>query len=353
MPPATKRSDKRKRRHRYKTLPKGKRRPFILQERDVDIARIVHDHYQLNSHHIRALIKTMNVPAGRLQWNEKKITERLPQLCDQGFLEKITSDYDFTNALHRPDCYQLGKAGEQLLRAKGLLNRNRSRLVAKNREGQFVSLPHRMMINDIWVSVQIAVNEHPDLRLIRLAEIIAAAPKATRALANPFEIPSHARYIHPRSGVEHSVKTGIIPDKIFGLENRSTGKQLFVMLEVHRTVPLTDTNPARKTVLKTLAAYRRMNAKPAHAGVQPIYRQHFGIPNMVVLWATTSRKKADNILDLIDHLTEGRGSGLFGVACLPMHENQYRSPKPDAQVLDHAWARCGRQPISLLNFLEI
>lgn len=340
------------RRSRYKTLSKAKRSPLILQERDIDIARLVHEHYQLNSHHIRAMVRGLNVPSGRTQWNEKKITERLPQLCDHGILEKIKSAYEFTNALHRPDCYQLGLTGAKILRQRGLLNENTHRIVAKNREGQFVSLPHRIMINDIWVSVQLAVREYPELNLIHPTDIVRAAPEATRRKNNPFEVPSHARYRHPRSGAEHSVSTGIVPDKLFGLHNTSTGTQLFVMLEVHRTVPLTDANPNRKTVLKTLAAYRRMNVRPMHSEAKPTYQQHFGIPNMLVLWATTSDTKAANILSLVDHLTDGKGSALFGVGCLNMHQNQRRSPKPDPKILEFKWQRTGRPGVSLIDLLH-
>jgi hypothetical protein len=340
-----------KRRSRYKTLSKAKRSPLVIQERDIDIARLVHEHYQLNSHHIRALVRGLHVPAGRIQWNEKKITERLPQLCDHGIMEKIKSGYEFTNALHRPDCYQLGPTGEKILRQRGLLNESTHRIVAKNREGQYASLPHRIMINDIWVSFQLAADAHPHLELIRPADIVRAAPEATRRKDNPFEIPSHARYRHPRSGKEYSTPTGIVPDKLCGFQNNATGRQLFIMLEVHRTVPLTDANPNRKTVLKTLAAYRRMNSKSAQSSVAPIYQQHFGIPNMLVLWATTSDQKAANILALVDHMTEGKGSGLFGAGCLLMHQNQLRSPKPDVDILEHKWQRCRREAVSILELL--
>jgi hypothetical protein len=340
-----------KRRSRYKTLSKTKRSPLILQERDIEIARLVHEHYQLNSHHIRALVRCFNLPSGRAQWNEKKITERLPQLCDHGIIEKIKSGYEFTNALHRPDCYQLGLNGEKILRQRALLNDSTHRIVSKNREGQYASLPHRIMINDIWVSIQLAVQSTPDLELIRPADIIGAAPEATRRKDNPFEIPSHARYRHPRSGKEHSLATGIVPDKLFGIQNTATGRQLFIMLEVHRTVPLTDANPNRKTVLKTLAAYRRMNSKSSGSSTAPIYQQHFGIPNMLVLWATTSDQKATNILALVDNLTDGNGSELFGAGCLPMHQNQLRSSRPDVGILEFRWRRSGRDGLSLAEFL--
>ena len=145
----------------------------------------------------------------------------------------------------------------------------------------------------------------------------------------------------------------IVPDKLFGIENRSVGRQLFILLEVHRTVPLTDGNPNRKTVQKTLAAYRRMNASPAASQTTPIYQQHFGIPNMLVLWATTSDQKAANILAMIDHLTEGNGSALFGVGCLPMHRNQLRSPKPAAGAIFYKWQRCGRKAVSISEFLKL
>ncbi len=345
-------SPKQKRRPRFKRLPKHKRSPFNLQERDIDIARIVHEHYQLNSHHIRALIKGMNVPEGRAQWNEKKITERLPRLCDEEIIDKIKSDYDFTNSLYRPDCYQLGRRGEILLRERGLLNESVARYVAKNREGKFTTLPHRIMTNDIWVSFQLAAQTHPDIEIIRPGDIIAAAPKATRKLDNPYEIKSHARYKHPRSGRLHSVATGVIPDKFCGFHNTRTGKQLFIMLEAHRTVPLTDVNSSRKTVLKTLAAYLRMNARPKQKGAKPLYREHFGIPNMMVLWATTSQQKADNILALVDHLTGGKPTGLFGVTVLPMHEDQHHSPVPDIDILSHPWQRSKREPVSILELLE-
>jgi Replication-relaxation len=341
-----------RRRSRYKTLSKTKRSPLVLQERDIDIARLVHEHYQLNSHHIRALVRGLNVPNGRTQWNEKKITERLPQLCDHGIIKKIKSGYELTNALHRPDCYQLGLTGEKILRQRGLLNESTHRIVAKNREGQYASLPHRIMINDVWVSIQLAVQADPDLELIRPTDIIRAAPEATRRKDNPFEMPSHARYRHPRSGKEHSLPTGIVPDKLFGIQNNATGRQLFIMLEVHRTVPLTDASPNRKTVLKTLAAYRRMNAKLPGSSTAPIYQQHFGIPNMLVLWATTSDQKVANILALVDHLTEGNGSALFGAGCLPMHQNQLRSPKPATEILEYKWQRCRREGACILQLLE-
>ena len=244
-----------------------------------------------------------------------------------------------------------------LLRERGLLNESVARYVAKNREGKFTTLPHRIMINDIWVSVQLAARALPDIDVIRPGDIIAAAPSATRKLKNPYEIKSHARYKHPRSGRLHSVATGVIPDKLFGLQNIRTGKQLFIMLEAHRTVPLTDVSSARKTVLKTLAAYLRMNARPkkrasTSQGAHPLYRKHFGIPNMMVLWATTSPQKVDNILALIDHLTGGKPTGLFGVALLPMHKNQHRSPKPDPDILAHKWQRSKREAVSILELLE-
>jgi len=341
-----------KRRHRFQKLPKHQRQRFLIQERDIDIARIVHEHYQLNSHHIRALISGLNVPTGRLKWNAKKITERLPRLCDEGIIEKIESDYEFTNALYRPDCYQLGPQGEKLLRMRGQLNESAARLVAKNREGRFTTLPHRIMINDIYVSIQIALQRFPNIQLIKPGDIIAAAPEPTRCLKNPFEIPSFARYQHPRSKKWHSIKTGIIPDKLFGLQNIKTGRQLFIMLEAHRTVPLTDINPKRKTVLKSLAAYLRINVKPKNDQSLPLYRKHFGIPNMIVLWATTSEQKAANILNLIEHLTDGRPTGLFGVTCLSLHQNPRRSPVPDPDILQAPWQRSGRDDVTLLDLLN-
>jgi hypothetical protein len=206
------------------------------------------------------------------------------------------------------------------------------------------------MINDIWVSIQLVVQADPNLELFRPADIIRVAPESTRRSDNPFEIASHARYRHPRSGKEHNVPTGIVPDKLFGIQNIATGRQLFIMLEVHRTVPLTDANPNRKTVLKTLAAYRRINAKPSGTSI-PIYQQHLGIPNMMVLWATTSDQKAANILALVNHLTDGKGSALFCAGCLPMHQNPLRSAKPDAGILEYRWQRDGREDVSLEELL--
>ena len=54
----------RPRRSRFKRQTKAHRKPFVLRERDVLIARYVHKYRYLNSHHIRALIPGNDVNVG-------------------------------------------------------------------------------------------------------------------------------------------------------------------------------------------------------------------------------------------------------------------------------------------------
>ena len=283
-----------RRRSRHARLPKARRKSFILQERDILIARYVHKYRFLNSHHIRALISG----------NDKKITERLAQLYDQDIIAKPSLKSGLA-ALYKPAIYELGRIGGKLLKERGFLNIAAQRWIAKNREGTSRSITHTLMIADLMVSIEISCRSHPCVELIEPSQIIQQAPSSTRASDNPFCIPAHARYLHPDTMQVHDVPTGVIPDKVFGLRNLTSETVQYFFLEADTgSVSLTDKNQKRHTVLRRISAYMQMANRGTHT-------RHFNIPQFIVLFVTSSAQRAQHMLELVDHLTQGNGSPRF------------------------------------------
>jgi len=323
-----------KRRPRYKRLPKTKRKPFNLRERDILIARYVHKYRFLNSHHLRALIPG----------NDKKITERLAQLYDQGILAKPPQKHGLT-ALYKPDIYELGRSGETLLRLRGLLNPSRQRWIAKNREGANRSVAHTLMIADLMVSIEVSCRAHGRIALIEPSEIVSQAPQATRALDNPYLIVARPRYVHPDSKQIHNERVGVIPDKVFGLRNLDAGTIQYFFFEADTgSVPLTDRNAKRHTVLRRLAAYMQI------AGGR--HSDHFGIPEFVVLWLTNSGERVNRMCAMVDHLTDGAGSPRFLFRSHPRLYHATRTFVPLTHYLTLPWKRSGRANTTL-QFLMV
>ncbi len=323
------------RRPRYRRLPKTQRKSFNLRERDILIARYVHKYRFLNSHHLRALIPG----------NDKKITERLAQLYDNGILAKPPQKHGLT-ALYKPDVYELGRAGEALLRLRGFLNPSRQRWIAKNREGANRSVAHTLMIADLMVSIEISCRRHARVTLIEPSEIVSHASKATRGLDNPYVISARPRYVHPDSNQMHSEQVGVIPDKVFGLRHLDAGTVQYFFFEADTgSVSLTDRNAKRHTVLRRLAAYKQIADSGTH-------RDHFGIPQFVVLFLTNSGERVSRMCALVGHLTNGSGSPRFLFRNHPRFHHPTRTFVPLDHYLTLPWKRSGRANTSLLTLLQ-
>ena len=323
------------RRSRYARLPKVLRKPFVLQERDILIARFVHKYRFLNSHHIRALIPG----------NNKKITERLAQLYDHELLAKPPLKQGLS-ALYKPTIYELGRAGEVLLRERGFHNTSRQLWIAKNREGANRSVAHALMIADLMVSIEISCRAHGGIALIDASEIAAHSPRATRALDNPYNIPARARYIHPDTGQRHNVSTGVVPDKVFGLRNLEARTVQYFLFEADTgSVSLTGKDPKRHTVLRRISAYMQIARNGTHVS-------HFGIPEFVVLFLTSSGDRANRMRAIVDHLTDGAGSPRFLFRSHPRLTHPTKSFRPLDHSLFLPWKRSGRLNISLSALLR-
>jgi hypothetical protein len=324
-----------KRRPRYQRLAKTKRKSFNLRERDILIARYVHKYRFLNSHHLRALIRG----------NNKKITERLSQLYDQGILAKPPQKLGLT-ALYKPDVYELGRAGEALLRLRGFLNPSRQRWIAKNREGANRSVAHSLMIADLMVSIEVSCRYHGHIALIEPSEIVSQAPQGTRALDNPYVIPARPRYVHPDSNQVHNEPVGVIPDKVFGLRHLDSGTVQYFFFEADTgSVSLTDRNAKRHTALRRLASYLEIASSGRH-------RDHFGIPEFIVLFLTNSGERVSRMCAMVEHLTNGSGSPRFLFRSHPRMHHPTRTFVPLEHYLTLPWKRSGRSNISLLTLLQ-
>ena len=228
---------------------------------------------------------------------------------------------------------------------RGVLNTSQQRWISKNREGANRSIRHALMIADFMVSVEISCRAHGGIRLIEPSEIISAAPQKTRALDNPYSIPARAKYLHPDTKRVCDGKIGVVPDKIFGLRNIDAGTVQYFFFEADTgTVPLTDKNPKRHSVLETLAAYMHIANTGKHT-------EHFGIPEFVVLFLTHSRERVLHMRALIEHLTDSKGSPRFLFRSHPRLYHATKSFQPIDHYLALPWKRARRSNISLLLLL--
>jgi hypothetical protein len=123
--------------------------PFVLQPRDVEIVRAVHDFRVLTSRQIPLLV------AGSPQ----RIVRRLQALYHHGYLDRIkVSD-------HEPLAYALADYGADLLEHVYGIPRGKIRWSRKNLELKPYMLPHTFMIGHVRATLIRAIRGRSDLDL--------------------------------------------------------------------------------------------------------------------------------------------------------------------------------------------
>jgi hypothetical protein len=200
---------------------------------------------------------------------------------------------------------------------------------------------HQLLTDLIQASIEIGCRKHPNLRFVSWQEILTyqATPKGTKESKEPFRIPVRIKGTHTR----------LEPDgKPFAIWYEEGEWRFPVCLVVEADC---GTEP-----LEPLNIFERANIEFKLLGYLDILRRktyaaHFGFPNLLATFVTTSERRMKNIMALLDRLTEGQGSPHILFAAMP-HLHQELVPMPTDAFFSQPYQRVGHPPFDLLQELK-
>jgi len=281
-----------------KRTPRFKREPqqvggLRLQERDIEIIKLVHDFRFLNSHQIELLVNT----------SEKAILRRLQKLFHHGFLDRPPAQIVYPLKGTQKMVYALGDRGAELLAEKFGVDIAKIRWGEKNKEVKDRHIQHTLMISDFRVCLELALRNLPDANLLFWKR------------ENPKELKDYVYIKDLRGG---KVKASVVPDGFFGIQDPK-GKMYF-FLEADQS---TMTN-AR--FLKKMRAYWNWWKEGRHT-------KRFGIKAFRVLTITKTEKRKENLRQTTKKADDRQvGSYMFWFTS----EENYSIQRPES-ILEPIW----------------
>ncbi len=253
------------RRCRFKRTPTGKR--ILLGKRDLDILRWLYRYRYLRQTHLQALLKPRST---------KRFIERLGDLYHEtGLINRPGTHAGAFDMRSSPMLYEISSAGIDWLISQQALPQRAVTFSRQSKRSYSPQLPHTMMIIETLLKIECETIVQDNERFVPVDEILARAPEATQAAANPLAIPRDlihsTNYTHAR---KHQ-KIWLIPDALYGIEYIIKGEKLyrFWALECERTSPAWRSTNNLSSTAKKRKAYDALIASKA-------YRKHWGIPNL-------------------------------------------------------------------------
>jgi len=144
-----------------KRAPKFKRKPeeiggLRLQERDIEIVKLIYDFRFLNSKQTKALV----------DGSEQGILRRLQKLFYHGFLDRPPSQILYPLAGPQKMVYALGDRGASLLAEKYGVDIAKIKWSEKNKEVKDRHIQHTLMISNFRTCLELALSKIPDTHLL-------------------------------------------------------------------------------------------------------------------------------------------------------------------------------------------
>ena len=308
-----------------------------LTGRDIEIFRLLTRYRYLRSTHLYALA------GGKSQ---KRFIERLGDLYHEGgYLNRPPQQWQAVNARYMPAVYELGNAGELVLKQRDLASDNASFRLGTRGLGAVRQYHHELMICDVVTSIEIGVRADPKLRFVSWQEILGnpKMPQRTRNTRSPLAVPVSVSYTCPRTKNTYRYDKPLIPDALFGIEyttNRQKGYRFYALEADRHTEPVSRGKLQQTSYLRKILQYREIAARD-------IYRTHWGLPNLLVLNVTTNEQHMKNIMQLVEELSDGKGSTYLLFKTMPSLASVERASLPTPDMLTIAWLRVGHGPFLL------
>ena len=189
---------------------------------------------------------------------------------------------------------------------------------------------HRLLEDLVQASITFGVNSYPDLELVPWIDLAATGkiPKATIERSEPRAIPLSS--------------DKLIPDgKPFAIK-RGTAWRFVLGKEIDRGTEPLSTGHARRSIRQKFEHYAECFSKRHYAS-------HYGFPNSIVLFITTSPKRMASMMDLCGEVI-GPCSYLLFAHTIDW-ANAPRFPPPNGDMLGPFY-RVGHPPFNLATFGE-
>jgi hypothetical protein len=264
---------------------------FRVTENDVEIVRQVARHRLIRSTEIAALV-------GR---SLDRTNDRLHKLFHGGYVDRPRAQLDrFPTSGSGAMVYALADRGVHLLRERGGISLGNIEFSRKSREVGRPFIEHQLEIANFQVSLERAVRNHPDIRLLQPEELIATTRQPARVGRDAFTL---------RGPVTHRGATresGVVPDLVFGLAF-SDGTRRNFMTEIDRgTMPVRRSTPSQTSFEGKMRTYLAAHAAKQHA-------QQFGWQSFRVLTVTTDHRRMQSMLESSRriHIPRSLGASLF------------------------------------------
>jgi len=213
----------------------------------------------------------------------KKLIERLGQLYHAGFLDRPRAQLNYyARSGSAPMVYALGNL------SAGIANSGNAGWSQKNRSATRPYLEHTLFIADILIAIELAVRTRSDLDFLDANALRELHGSEERVWKLPAEI------FFGRGRIRFSV----IPDAVFALRSKATGKCVYFFLEADRaTMTIENADLSRPSYARKLLGYHTALTARLHT-------ERFGFPNARVLSVTTSLKRVRSMLRALQSVTK-------------------------------------------------
>ena len=221
---------------------------------------------------------------------------RLQRLYHHGYLERPRCQIDYFQSGSRRIAYGLDNKGAAWIKSELSPAFHQLDWKQKSSVGRLF-LEHALLVSDIMVAVEVACRNRMHIRLLSPDDLQTSKSRDL---------------FHWKVDIGQRQKTGIIPDRVFGLE--INGQQSWYFLEADRgTMPITRGRLDQTSFQRKLLAYEATWS-------QNLHRTRFGWQRFRVLTVTTSKQRVQGIKQACQNLAHGHGLFLFlDAAALAKH----------------------------------
>ncbi|MCP1846818.1 MULTISPECIES: hypothetical protein [unclassified Bradyrhizobium] len=252
------------------------------------------------------------------QRSYSSIIFRTKKLKDHGFIRwSETQDKNRAAWLSYPKAFQLTNKGVGKLMEKGGEHR------VPESSKQFL---HQVTEAHVAASFEIGARE----RLISRSQILAN-PKTPETASDFFPV------VFQFKGKDYNYK--LTPDIGPAAIKYPNGTYRFFVVEVDlASEPLITANRDRQAIETKIAAYTAILE-------QRIFETQFGLPNLTILFTSTTQTRVDNIMGLCGQMT-GKFANRFGAQVVPTITSGVKPPKPGYAVL-LPWLQPGGKALNI------
>ncbi len=235
--------------------------------------------------------------------------------------------------------YGLGNKGADFLASKYGLDRAKIDWTQKNKGVRHAYLDHALLVSKFMVSLELAVKQVKNLKLIEQGTIVSNMKK--KGEYNPLSWCVPCRISLGNKIMDRLVY--VMPDRVFGLyfcdEPKSRNRSYFFLEADRATMPVKRNSVYSSSFQKKMIGYYE-------SWKNSLFRDVFGFPSARVLTITKSHDRINNMINAGKDIDpRGKGLRLF----LFLREKEINMRKPET-LLNRIW-RTGRGQ-SLVSLLD-